>query len=526
MIIYLNYLYENKEKGIIVSDNKDFVINSFSKKISSLYSEIKLNKIEINELNKGEIIKLRLTHLLLLLNIVNPNTLNSNIFNKKELNSNVENNEQYNWFENMTGINKNKEIYRIENDFLLLLQDKELFKKLVNSNENHDELYTWLYKLSDRILKSYNYEFDTSYIKTLYKLCYEMENKNKKIIQTQNLVSTELVLLNFLLQILSYLKVSDKELIKINEEELKARNEFYGKNYHTYEIVIPKLCMYMVYISIILTHLSQCFFILVSFKNIYHKECYFYNGTFLKDNKERSITIKLKKNYYNDGYTIVYSIPKYNFKKENPDKHFDNIGIRHNTPTKAKYPSDCLFYISLNGSSDNNKKDLTDFFLNEEYSERKSFKTMCIETEQKSKIDVCLLINKCSESSLGGLKTMTNIELDDIKLRNDDVKEIRNILSSGQKDSSSNQINKIKEVIKKKIQNYNSLYTPSRTLEGIWFELEYKPAHIQYKEILKILCTIKTTKIVYFVVVLVLTMIFSIIIYHIATEHFNKFIYY
>ena len=54
-----------------------------------------------------------------------------------------------------------------------------------------------------------------------------MENKNKKIIQTQNLVSTELVLLNFLLQILSYLKVSDKELIKINEEELKARNELY-----------------------------------------------------------------------------------------------------------------------------------------------------------------------------------------------------------------------------------------------------------------------------------------------------------
>ena len=120
-----------------------------------------------------------------------------------------------------------KEIYKIENDLLLLLQDKELFKELVNSNKNHDELYRWLYKLIDRILKSYNYELDTSYIKTLYKLCYEMENKNKKIIQTQNLVSTELVLLNFLLQILSYLKVSDKELIKINEEELKARNELY-----------------------------------------------------------------------------------------------------------------------------------------------------------------------------------------------------------------------------------------------------------------------------------------------------------
>ena len=218
-----NYLYGNKEKGIIVSDNKDFVINSFLKKVFSLNSEIKLNKIEINELNKGEIIKLRLTHLLLLLNIVNPNTLNSNIFNKKELNSNVENNEQYNWFENMTRINIYKEIYKIGNDLLLLFQDKEL----VNSNENHDELYRWLYKLIDRILKSYNYELDTSYIKTLYKLCYEMENKNKKIIQTQNLVSTELVLLNFLLQILSYLKVSDKELIKINEEELKARNELY-----------------------------------------------------------------------------------------------------------------------------------------------------------------------------------------------------------------------------------------------------------------------------------------------------------
>ena len=121
---------------------------------------------------------------------------------------------------------------------------------------------------------------------------------------------------------------------------------------------------------------------------------------------------------------------------------------------------------------------------------------------------------------------MTNIELDDIKLWDNNIEKIRNILSRDQKDSSSNQINKIKEVIKKQIQNYNSLYTPSRTLEGIWFELEYKPAHIQYKEILKILCTIKTTKIVYFVVVLVLTMIFSIIIYHIATEHFNKFIYY
>ena len=127
----------------------------------------------------------------------------------------------------MTRINIYKEIYKIENDLLLLLQDKELFKELVNSNKNHDELYRWLYKLIDRILKSYNYELDTSYIKTLYKLCYEMENKNKKIIQTQNLVSTELVLLNFLLQILSYLKVSDKELIKINEEELKARNELY-----------------------------------------------------------------------------------------------------------------------------------------------------------------------------------------------------------------------------------------------------------------------------------------------------------
>ena len=123
----------------------------------------------------------------------------------------------------MTRINIYKEIYKIGNDLLLLFQDKEL----VNSNENHDELYRWLYKLIDRILKSYNYELDTSYIKTLYKLCYEMENKNKKIIQTQNLVSTELVLLNFLLQILSYLKVSDKELIKINEEELKARNELY-----------------------------------------------------------------------------------------------------------------------------------------------------------------------------------------------------------------------------------------------------------------------------------------------------------
>ena len=35
----------------------------------------------------------------------------------------------------MTGINKNKEILKIENDFLLLLQDKELFKELVNSNK-------------------------------------------------------------------------------------------------------------------------------------------------------------------------------------------------------------------------------------------------------------------------------------------------------------------------------------------------------------------------------------------------------
>ena len=146
----------------------------------------------------------------------------------------------------MTRINIYKEIYKIGNDLLLLFQDKEL----VNSNENHDELYRWLYKLIDRILKSYNYELDTSYIKKLYKLCYEMENKNKKIIQTQNLVSTELVLLNFLLQILSYLKVSDKELIKINEEELKARNELYPLWYKNWRFYYLFICLSILILAI------------------------------------------------------------------------------------------------------------------------------------------------------------------------------------------------------------------------------------------------------------------------------------
>ena len=157
-----------------------------------------------------------------------------------------------------------KEILKIENDFLLLFQDKELFKELVNSNKNHDELYRWLYKLIDRILKSYNYELDTSYIKTLYKLCYEMENKNKKIIQTQNLVSTELVLLNFLLQILPYLKTKNKELIKINERELKDRNSLYSpfRNILLFVYFIYFICI----IIIIIIEIKRKFIINI-FKN-------------------------------------------------------------------------------------------------------------------------------------------------------------------------------------------------------------------------------------------------------------------
>ena len=45
-----------------------------------------------------------------------------------------------------------KEIYKIENDLLLLLQDKELFKELVNSNENHDELSN-----SSKVVKLFNF---------------------------------------------------------------------------------------------------------------------------------------------------------------------------------------------------------------------------------------------------------------------------------------------------------------------------------------------------------------------------------
>ena len=40
-----------KNKGIIVNDNEDFVINSFLKKVFSLYSKIELNKMKINKLN-------------------------------------------------------------------------------------------------------------------------------------------------------------------------------------------------------------------------------------------------------------------------------------------------------------------------------------------------------------------------------------------------------------------------------------------------------------------------------------------
>ena len=256
-----NFLYGKEETQIIVSDNKDFVINNFLKQISSLYYDMKIDKIEINELKKGEILKLRLIYLLLLLNIIHPNT-----FNEKELNQNVEWTIKYNiitYLINVTIKNKN---YQIKENFLLLLQDKELFKELIKSDENHDELYIWLYDLIERILKSHNYKFDKSYVRTLYKLSYEMENKNNLITQTQNQVNIELVLLNFLLQILPYLKTKNKELIKINERELKDRNSLYSpfRNILLFVYFIYFICI----IIIIIIEIKRKFIINIFKKNI------------------------------------------------------------------------------------------------------------------------------------------------------------------------------------------------------------------------------------------------------------------
>ena len=79
-------------------------------------------------------------------------------------------------------------------------------------------------------------------------------------------MNIELVLLNFLLQILPYLKTKNKELIKINERELKDRNSLYSpfRNILLFVYFIYFICI----IIIIIIEIKRKFIINIFKKNI------------------------------------------------------------------------------------------------------------------------------------------------------------------------------------------------------------------------------------------------------------------